>query len=112
MELARFVRNWELNAGYLLVDVAASYKPVPVMEVHGINDPTVSYQPGQQVGAVANFQRWTTHNGCTGSAVETWRQGNNFVQTYKSCKGSTEVSLMTIGEGRPLPIWRQGGDHP
>ena len=28
--------------------------------------------------------------------METWRQGNNFVQTYKSCMDSTEVSLMTM----------------
>ncbi len=54
------------------------------------------YQPGKHGGAVANFQKWATLNGCTGSAVETWRQGKNFVKTYKSCKGSTEVSLMTM----------------
>lgn len=83
-------------AHYLLVDAAAEYAPVSVMEVHGINDPTVSYQPGQHAGALANFHKWATIIGCNGSPVETWRQGNDFVQTYKSCKGSTEVSLMTM----------------
>jgi len=83
-------------AFYLLVDAATSYKPVSVMEVHGINDPTVSYQPGQHVGAVANFKKWATLNSCSGSPVETWRQGDNFVQTYKTCKNNTEVSLMTM----------------
>lgn len=93
---------------YLLVDAAAKYTPVSVMEFHGTSDPTVSYQPGQHVGAVANFQKWATMNSCSGSPVETWRQGQSFVQTYKNCKDGTEVSLMTMDKGGHYPYGGKG----
>ncbi|HSG12432.1 MAG TPA: PHB depolymerase family esterase [Gaiellaceae bacterium] len=83
---------------YLLVGADPEYTPVSVMEVHGNTDTTVGYQAGEQVGAVANLQKWKTMNGCTGSPVVTSIQGKSSVQTYGSCKGGTEVSLVTLDE--------------
>jgi len=95
-------------AFYLLVDAASSYSPVSVMEFHGTSDPTVSYQPGKHVGAVANLRRWAKMNNCSGSPFETWRQGQSFVQTYKNCKDGTEMSLMTMDKAGHYPYGGKG----
>jgi len=97
---------------YLLVDAAASYKPVSVMEVHGINDPTVllparqAWRGGGQLPEVGHPER--VHRLCRGDLAT----GQKLREDLQELQGQHRGVPDDHGEGRPLPLWGQGGDHP
>ena len=94
---------------YLLVEPAPGYTPVSVMEIHGSNDPVIGYGPGYFAGAIANFEKWATMNGCSGDPVETWREGERFLKGYSDCDDGTEVSLLTIEKVGHFPYGGKAG---
>ena len=103
----------------LLVDAPADYAPVPLMELHGTNDQVVPYDGDDFPGAQANLETLRTLNGCTGEAAITWSEGEHQAETWQTCDGGTEVSLVTIdggghvlyaGQGTPVDTSRLAWD--
>ena len=85
-------------AFYLLDAPSADYTPVPFIEVHGINDPTVRYgRPSS--GAEGNFQTLGELNGCAASSlVEEDFDGDYSTRTFTKCDAGVEVELVTVAE--------------
>ena len=84
---------------------------IPVMIIRGMNDPVIEYDGGlnfwfqYHLGAVAtpdnDWDLWTTHNGCTVSAVTMYPIGE-----LRSCSGGEDVvmaSLTNMGHYWPTP---------
>ena len=83
---------------HLLVPEAADYTPVSIMTLYGNKDLDI-YDPEEFITAKENFNKWKTMNDCTGSYVETWKDGDSVAWTYQGCGNGTEVSLVTIDGG-------------
>ena len=93
---------------YSLLAESSTYQPISLMEIHGTEDGVVGYDAGLFIGAKLNFNQWAKMNNCSGSAIETWRDGESFTLTYKNCDGGTEVSLVTI-DGGMHNVYPKGG---
>jgi polyhydroxybutyrate depolymerase len=87
---------------HLLVPEAADYTPVSVMIIYGNKDLDI-YAPEAFITAKENFNKWKTMNDCTGSYVETWKDGDSVAWTYQDCADDTEVTIVTLdGAGHIL----------
>ena len=87
---------------HLLVPEAADYTPVSVMIIYGNKDLDI-YDPEAFITAKENFNKWKTMNDCTGSYVETWKDGDSVAWTYQDCADNTEVTIVTLdGAGHVL----------
>jgi polyhydroxybutyrate depolymerase len=82
-------------AGLLQVDSCHPTRPMPVWDVHGTDDPIVSYS---WVGQTIDF--WTQENHCT-TMTQTYQNGAATCVTHGGCDGGADVVLCTI----------QGGGH-
>jgi polyhydroxybutyrate depolymerase len=83
---------------HLLVPEAADYTPVSVMIIYGNKDLDI-YDPEEFITAKENFNKWKTMNDCTGSYVETWKDGDSVAWTYQDCADGTEVAIVTLDGG-------------
>jgi polyhydroxybutyrate depolymerase len=80
-------------AGLLQVDQCNATRAMPVFDVHGDNDPIVSYS---WVPQTIDF--WTQHNGCT-TMTTTYQNGNATCVTHGGCTSGADVVLCTIAGG-------------
>jgi polyhydroxybutyrate depolymerase len=83
---------------HLLVPEAADYTPVSVIMLYGTKDLDI-YEPEEFITAKENFNKWKTMNNCTGSYVETWKNGDSVAWTYQDCAEDTEVTIVTLDGG-------------
>ncbi|MEM7365066.1 MAG: PHB depolymerase family esterase [Pseudomonadota bacterium] len=85
---------------YLLVPPHDDYDPIPVMQIHGTLDRTVPYEARRVFpGAMPNLTNWGEMNQCKGEPIETWRNGESFMLTYKDCANGSSVSHVSVHEG-------------
>src|SRR5690606_3048608 len=76
-------------------------RPIPVLQIHGTNDPTVPYNGGFGIGSVdSTVQFWLASNNCPNNTViDTLPNTNNTDGSYPiryrntACDGGTEVQL-------------------
>lgn len=95
-------------AGHLLVEPTTDYEPVPIMEIHGTEDPVSEYEAGYWPGSVANFEAWVERNGCTEQPVEVWRDGPHRGLEATGCANDATVALVTL-EGFGHPVFQGEG---
>ncbi|MCP3141640.1 extracellular catalytic domain type 1 short-chain-length polyhydroxyalkanoate depolymerase [Pyxidicoccus xibeiensis] len=87
-------------------------RPVPVLHIHGTNDPTIYYGGGNNLGpfgteypsAEESVRRWADRNGCGDAPVQTYQQGDSTCVAYTGCAPeSATASLCTVQDG--LHAW-------
>lgn len=83
-------------SGHLLVDPAADYQPVPILEIHGTADPVSEYERGYWPGSVPNFDGWRERNGCTGEPTVVWEDGPHTMLQATGCTDGATVALVTL----------------
>ena len=87
------------------VNVAAPCSParaVPVLDLHGTDDPTVPYggNPKENWPSVeATIHAWVERDGCTGPAVEILKRDDVTCVSHPRCRDGAEVELCTIRDG-------------
>jgi polyhydroxybutyrate depolymerase len=91
-------------AGTLVFEACTPSRPVPVMAFHGTSDPVIPYEGGIFTGAPASHMRWGDLDGCTGTPVETYANGDTTCETYQTCQAGAQVTLCTVtGGGHTWP---------
>ena len=91
----------------MTLDPPSSFLPVSAWTCFGTADDSSPYLPGNgnyeqefinfgYVGAVENLNKWRDANGCTGNYTETWRNGSDYANSYTSCAGGREATLLTL----------------
>ena len=91
---------------YLLDDPIPYYTPIPIMEIHGLEDQIILYSndaihlpntEAQEHGAIQNLLQWAEMNNCEGSTPDS-NQPSTFysVQSFTNCDNDSEVSLVTL----------------
>ncbi|MGE0547890.1 MAG: PHB depolymerase family esterase [Kofleriaceae bacterium] len=85
-------------AGLIGVTSCGATRPVPVLDVHGTEDPLVYHSlVGQTI------QYWSTHNGCTGMQTS-YQNGAAKCVTHSGCDRAANVVQCTItGGGHQWP---------
>ncbi|MDQ3353581.1 MAG: esterase [Actinomycetota bacterium] len=95
-------------AGAMILDQCQPTRPVPVIEIHGTDDPLVPYdggvvrpegvatQPAPSTPAVA--QRWASLNDCS-SDPEEGTEGPVTTLTWTGCAQGSAVKLVTVDGG-------------
>jgi polyhydroxybutyrate depolymerase len=91
-------------AGLLGVTSCPATRAVPVFDVHGNNDPIVSYS---YVAQTIDF--WTQHNKCT-TETTTYTNGDATCVTHGGCTNGADVVLCTIANGGHQ--WPGGDELP
>ena len=89
-------------AGVLGVPTCTPTRPVPVIEFHGTADPLVPYDGSSILNFPSvpdTFAGWAQRDGCTGTPVQTYQNGDATCSTYQQCAGGAEVTLCTIAGG-------------
>ena len=91
---------------YLLEDPSPDYSPIPIMEIHGLEDQIILYSndaihlpnmDAQKHGAIQNLQQWGNMNGCGDKAPDSNSPSVFYsVQSFTDCDNGTEVSLVTL----------------
>ena len=91
---------------YLLEDPNPDYSPIPIMEIHGLEDQIILYSndaihlpnmDAQKHGAIQNLQQWGNMNGCGDKTPDSNSPSVFYsVQTFTDCDNGTEVSLVTL----------------
>jgi polyhydroxybutyrate depolymerase len=103
-ELADQVAAIAPVAGVLGVSTCTPSRPMPVMHFHGTADPLVPYDGSTVLGFISvadSIAGWVARDGCTGSPVQTYANGDATCDTYQTCAAGADVTLCTI----------QGGGH-
>ena len=93
---------------YLLEEPSSGYIPIPIMEIHGLEDPIAPYGSlitssiifQQQVwftGAEQNLYEWKEMNDCSGDfpALSETNAGYT-VQEFTDCDNGSEVALVSL----------------
>jgi polyhydroxybutyrate depolymerase len=103
-----------VGAGMLVQPITDCHpsRPVPVLHIHGTNDPAVPYSGGLD-GAGHGFDwppvaeemaLWQNLNGCTGESETVYAQGDARCEEWSACKQGSHVQLCTIeGGGHTYP---------
>jgi polyhydroxybutyrate depolymerase len=89
-------------AGTLGISSCQPSRPMPVMAFNGTADSLVPYEGSPSLGFMSvpdAFAGWAARDGCVGSPVVTFAQGDASCQTYDDCDGGAEVTLCTIDGG-------------
>ena len=91
---------------YLLEDPSPDYSPIPIMEIHGLEDQIILYSndaihlpnmDAQKHGAIQNHQQWGNMNGCGDKTPDSNSPSVFYsVQSFTDCDNGTEVSLVTL----------------
>lgn len=96
LEASNLVVGVGCSSGNLLAppaDAPAAYSPVPVLLVHGTDDSTVSFDPG-------NAARWAAYNGCPSSTPNLRRVGDIYqVHLFDGAGCAANVALVEVGGG-------------
>jgi polyhydroxybutyrate depolymerase len=96
---------------YLPISKCSPSRPIAVMHSHGTNDGTVPYEGDFGIASAQDsFAEWADIDGCSGSPVQTYQQGNSHCETYQSCNAGVEVTLCTI-DG-PHLLYNNADDVP
>lgn len=87
--------------GLLAYEPCEPSRPVPVLQMHGTDDPTVPY-----AGVPLTIAHWTNHNLCPPDStvvdlpdIDPDDQSTVTLTTYSPCDDSSEVLLYTINGG-------------
>jgi len=113
-------------AMYLLGDIPSEYKPIPMMEIHGVLDDNVWYAWGArpvlfnpsswfdnsayETGAVENLYEVANYNGCTGSLPDINDANALYsIQGFSDCENGAEVHLVTLYGGTHNPYEKDFG---
>ncbi|MFO1519067.1 MAG: PHB depolymerase family esterase [bacterium] len=96
-----------VQADHSVLKIATPARPIPILILHGKQDPRILYDggpiPNFQAGALSvadAVKLWTDANGCTGTPVTTEVfNGNAVNEDYTSCPGDNEVMLVTLVNG-------------
>jgi polyhydroxybutyrate depolymerase len=89
-------------AGVLGLTECASSRPVPVLQIHGTEDPLVPYDGGGLGGgpsARATAAFWAARNACDQVPEVTFEEGEARCERWSDCAGGADVELCTIGGG-------------
>ena len=82
-------------------------RPVPVLDFHGTDDPTVPYDGDPKRGwlsAPASVEAWAARDGCDGERVESSPGTHVRCVTRPHCRAGAEVTLCTVeGGGHTWP---------
>jgi polyhydroxybutyrate depolymerase len=82
-------------------------RPVPVMHIHGTEDPLVAYEGNAAIGyppVVETMEGWAERNGCEGAPEVTFEQDDVRCETWPGCDADAEVTLCTVeGAGHCWP---------
>jgi polyhydroxybutyrate depolymerase len=87
----------------------APSRPLPVLQLHGLDDTTVPYDGG--VGSLGplpftsapdSAARWAGLDGCSGPTVRTLTAGESFCDAYTTCPDGAEVELCSLKAGHVL----------
>ena len=70
-------------------------RPMPVTQVHGTEDPQVSYERG-----VSDNNSWAIRNGCDPEAVTVLESGETTCWAYERCDRGADVSMCSIDSGQ------------
>ena len=91
---------------YLLDDPSPQYSPIPIMEIHGLEDQIILYSndaihlpnmDAQKHGALQNLQQWGQMNGCEDKTPDSHSPTVFYsIQSYTDCANNTVASLVTI----------------
>jgi len=91
---------------YLLEDPSPYYSPIPIMEIHGLEDQIILYSndaihlpnmDAQKHGALQNLQQWGQMNGCEDKTPDSHSPTVFYsVQSFTNCANNTVASLVTI----------------
>ncbi|MEL0311619.1 MAG: hypothetical protein VW970_06080, partial [Candidatus Poseidoniales archaeon] len=91
---------------YLLEDPSPQYSPIPIMEIHGLEDQIILYSndaihlpnmDAQKHGALQNLQQWGQMNGCEDKTPDSHSPTVFYsIQSYTDCANNTVASLVTI----------------
>ena len=93
---------------YLLEEPSSGYIPIPIMEIHGLEDPIAPYGSlitssiifQQQVwftGAEQNLYEWKEMNGCSGDFPSLSETNAGYtVQEFTDCDNGSEVALVSL----------------
>lgn len=96
--------------------------PMPLMHTHGTDDPLVPYAGGSgpawltPVGETPpdfpavrqEVEAFVSRNACSGSAQNTFQNGDASCETYSGCASGADVTICTITGGGHA--WPGGGD--
>lgn len=100
-------------AGPIAFSPCTPSRPVPVMEFHGTADPIVSYNGGGLSSADSvpdTIAAWVARNGCSGTPVVSFQQGDATCEAYGSCEQGADVVLCTLsGDGHQWPGGQSAG---
>jgi len=80
-------------------------RPIGVLYFHGTADTIVPYNGLLALpAALDTFHRWAQIDGCSGTPVQTFANGDSHCETYQTCGAGVEVTLCTIeGGGHQWP---------
>ena len=91
---------------HLLEDPSPDYSPIPIMEIHGLEDQIILYSndaihlpnmDAQKHGAIQNHQQWGNMTGCGDKTPDSNSPSVFYsVQSFTDCDNGTEVSLVTL----------------
>ena len=85
-------------SGYLLVDPAEDYNPVPIAVFNGTSDEVTRYEAGYWPGAIPNFDTWRANNGCVDEPVEIWAEDGHTMLQSSTCTNGARVALVTLDQ--------------
>ena len=87
-------------AGGNLMTTCEPSRPIAILHMHGTADTEVPFEGDADHPPIPDtIAGWVERNGCTGDAVQTFKQGDTHCDTHKNCKGGVEVTLCTIEDG-------------
>ena len=99
-------------AGTLAVDTCAPGRAVPVLHIHGKDDPIVLYDGGGFSGAESvddTISFWVMNDGCTDpTPAQVYMNGDATCARYSTCHAGSAVELCTISDGGHQ--WPGGND--
>ncbi|HEY2511959.1 MAG TPA: PHB depolymerase family esterase [Polyangiaceae bacterium] len=87
--------------------ICSPSRPVPVLDFHGTDDPTVPYDGDAKRGwlsAPASVEGWAKRDGCDAERIESSPGAHVRCVTRNHCQGGAEVTLCTVeGAGHTWP---------
>jgi len=114
-ELADRVTAVASVSGSLVLDTCAPSRPVPVLEIHGVDDDIVPLNGGMVAGlttfppTMSNMKAWAKRDSCAPSAAMS-RDGIASIYTWSHCRGGVTVVLEEVaGVGH---TWFSPDDMP
>lgn len=90
-------------------------RPVPVLQIHGTEDPLVPYNGGTAIlnnlgvgivfrSVADTMQFWQTHNGCSTFSEVFYQNGDTTCEAWGDCSDGAQTALCTVeGGGHTWP---------